>query len=283
MAIASWMRGVAVLVCSLGLQLGHSAELFAGDAQEVGADQALPPLLADHVAGGRAIYRGGSSWYINSAKVDKNNWGIRFGRAELVTTLDGKFFAAMYLNTNLDTVLEDGYYTYDACQESDPTILLKIKKPAGNSDDCLKVRPFTPTGNANTNAMATGMRVDVMQTRSRHRLYSITMLVNLEPLGLAGSRIADWSKDAVEQDPKKKRFMEKVTLWASKLQEGVALAIDFKNPADAFKDVPDMAYLFDPLYASPQPVRKSPPSGSTLNYCPSLERMVQEGVEACPQ
>ncbi|MBT0571583.1 hypothetical protein KIK84_14745 [Curvibacter sp. CHRR-16] len=95
--------------------------------------------------------------------------------------------------------------------------------------------------------------------------------------------MSEWSASAINTDPKKQRFIEKLTQWADKFRDGVALAIEYSKPADAFKDVPDMDFLFDPMYASAGVQSQKPNQGNSLVFCSKLERMVQEGKETCPQ
>jgi len=108
-------------------------------------------------------------------------------------------------------------------------------------------------------------------------LYDINLLLALDKLGFADTDEADWSAAAVASNPESEQFLEKVTAFAGKLQDGVQ-ALGYSKPLDAFVNVPAIENLLAP---APVITTTHSPSNSYA-WCESLKKMMPYDAKGCP-
>lgn len=195
-----------------------------------------PKLASDTTVGGYPIYQGGQEWQVLSGSVSGNNAQIKIAHVRAWTAVGPDFLADMQLTNNL-TQRGNSFYVADACAGPH---LVKLNKGGGHFDNCLTIDPHAVSLKSGT---LTTLLVSIRNSKQGARLYDLSMLLNLVPLGFPATAVNDWTSEAVAADPEKKKLIDKVTHWAQLLQDGVDKANDYSKPLNAFDAVPPLRYL----------------------------------------
>ncbi len=234
----SRLLAVALLALGAAATQARADDLFDGIKPRAFSEGAA--LSPDATIGGYPIYQGDGNWRIfNVSKVATNRFGVSYGSVRLTQSRSGVYFAELVTTANLNRSGMEFYLTGDNCSGSH---LVKINKPMpgrGDSawDNCLTIDPFVVEVQRKS---ITTLRSRVTQSREGNRYYQLDLVVNPAALGFGASLPSDWSANAVAADPAKKLFLEKLTTWASQLQNAADDATAWSRPKDAFKQVISM-------------------------------------------
>ncbi|WP_394791391.1 hypothetical protein [Rhodoferax sp.] len=215
-------------------QATQAADLFSDSFSREFVQTAK--LASDTTIGGYAIYRGGQEWEVVSGSVDANNLQVKIGRVRLWTAVGQDFLADMYLTNNL-TQNGNAYYVSDICAGPH---LAKSDKSGRNVDNCMTLDAHSV---AQGSGALTTLRLTIRNSKQGSRLYQISMLVSLAPLGFPNTGVSDWTPASVAADAEKKKLIDKVSQWAQLLQDGVDKAMAYSKPQNAFDDVPPLRSL----------------------------------------
>lgn len=191
--------------------------------------------------GGYPVYTGGRAWRFILNEVTTNNLDVRIGHAQLISPLGQDYFAEMAVAASMGGGSESGYFSADVCGLNTPHLFMQ-NKASGQNDNCLVMDPYVAKIGRNDFTM---LQVKIRNSQSSWRLYDLTLLMSLNKLGFPGTTIADWSREAISHDPKKKAFVDRATAWATQLQDAVNNAMAFSKPQDVFVGVPPIQTLLD--------------------------------------
>lgn len=199
--------------------------------------KAIAYLTENSTIGGYPIYKGGRTWKVLSGKSSLNNENWRLGSVSFLSPINQKYFAEMHLTANLNE--NNGHYSADICNG---VHLVKFNKGGGLYDNCLIIDPYLATVRGKN---ITTLQIRVRNSQLSARLYDLNLLLNVEYLGFPDTGVYDWTDDSISRDSRKKKLIEKLIDWATRLQDGVSKAIDYKKPKDAFDNVPLLSELLN--------------------------------------
>ncbi len=235
----TWWFKLLIVVNLTNLQTAFAQDLFPdGTARDI---PRLTVLASGTTIGGYALYDGGRTWKLISNKASANNMNIRIGSAQMISPIGGDYFAEMNVATAMGGGSESGYFSADICNAGTAHLYM-VNLGAGTRDNCLTIDPYLATIN---NKGITTLAIKIRNAQSNWRLYDMRLLLNLSLMGFPGTSTSDWGELSVSTDPKKKRFVTKVSTWAKQLQEAVNTAIGFSKPKDAFAGVPPISTLIE--------------------------------------
>ena len=232
---------LCLVVCLALCQSAFAEDLFSdGNAREI---TPLTTLSAGTTMGGYPLFEGGRSWKLVSSKATSNNKDIRIGIAQMISPQGGNYFAEMSVTAALGGGAggEDGYFSADICNPA-VTHLYRVNRGAGTTDNCLTVDPYAATIR---DKPITTLLIRVRNAQSNWRLYDVSLVLNLAPLGFQNTATSDWSEMNIASDSKKRAFLTKVFVWSRQLQDAVNKAIAYSKPQDAFAGVPPLSTLFE--------------------------------------
>lgn len=223
----------------------HAADFF-DDQQAVVPMERLTAVAPGTTLGGYAIYPNGNQWHFLSSRVDESSerrYGrIVYGSVSLLRYEGNDFLAQMDATVILTPSVRPIYWTDDPCS-GEHLLRVTYAVNTGNEttfDNCLTVDPYVATiGKKSLTTLAT----KITNRQSGTRYYVLNIHLNPAALGQGDTVAADWTRDALAQNPARAMFFSRVTDWAKKLQAGVNQAIAFSKPQDAFKDVPPLRSL----------------------------------------
>lgn len=217
----------------------HAADLF-GVAADTGLKpkELAPPGL---VLGGYPMYQGGMQWRLLSKREDANNLRLKLGHAEFISSHDNAFFAQMSVMVNLSQA--NAFFLGEPCARPR---LVRVNKGGGRYDNCLWIDPYVSSSASDLGLL----RLAIRNSQMGSRIYELDLLVNVAPLGFAGTTAQDWTAEAVAADGSKKQLLDKLSAWGQQLQDGVNKAIGYDKPQDAFSAVPPLTDLLPAKAAS---------------------------------
>lgn len=198
---------------------------------------------ADATVGGYAIYPGDRDWRFYASEVDgPNRFGVAYGTLTLTSPDQDDFFAQMWVTTNLGQSPAGFYLTGEPCKGEHLVSInhMRMLGNEGTSGNCLTIDPLVVTIGGRS---LTVLDVRVTNAESGSRYYALRLVLDPAVLGLGDTAAADWSKAAVAGHAQRSRFLASLTDWGKQLQAGVAEAIGYNKPKDAFRNVPSFRSL----------------------------------------
>jgi len=246
MATGGLVRAATALLLALGsAQAAWADDLFDGVAERKFADMA--PLPPGSVVNGYPLFEGEGRWRILSARAGKpSKLGVVYGRVTLAELAGEDFAAVMWVDVNLNQVPIDFYMTNDPCQGEhlyNRNTISSMGAQDGSSGNCVTVNAQKLKWRGQE---VTALNVEVTNSRTGSRYYGLDLYLNPALLGFPGTSVDDWQAAARDADPARKAFFARVVTWAQSLQDGVARAIAYSKPRDAFALVPPWSSLAHP-------------------------------------
>jgi len=180
--------------------------------------------------GGYPLYIGGRHWRILNGRSFKNNINHPIGEVRLISPKDGKFFAQ--INYTVSLAQGRSHFVAEPCKGNH---LAKNNNGGGYHDDCMTINMDQGMISGKNTVM---FKIHVTNSHNDSRLYDMFIYFNLEHFGFNDPSIHDWTEELVARNPTKKKAIDKLSIWAIQLQKGVAKAIGFQKPSDAFDGVP---------------------------------------------
>lgn len=193
--------------------------------------------------GGYALYLGDENWILTDlSKQGSNTFGdavaVNMGTAQLDQVTAKGWSARMYVTTNLSGANPNQYALGNPCAGNH---LIAVNKGRGLDDNCLTVD--ADTGDLGPQKV-TLLVLRITHSKSSGRKYRIALIMNLETLpGLSGTKPSDWTAAAVAAIPERAAFVQRLQQWGTVLQDASERALDFKQPQDAFANIPSYRTL----------------------------------------
>ena len=247
-----------VLVAS---QPAQAEDLFIKDvARDIKKGEWLPPGTT---IGGYAFFEGDNNWRLVSNTVTPaNQAGVVYGSAHVYRPLGQDYFAEMVVTVNLTQSARGFYMTSDPCAGEH---LVKVNKVAasvgeGTWDNCMTIDPLVITVQGK---QITTLSINVKNVQSQSRYYHMQLLLNPATFGVGETIPVNARDTALAAYPQLKRFLERLTPWAKKLQDATAVAIKFEKPGNAFAAVPKWWELMDNFNLQGQPAPVAPATNRT--------------------
>lgn len=239
-----FLCAVAVVGCAVFATSTLAVELFPNNK----ADQITPNnmLPSGSTMGGYAIYEGDESWRLMQLSTQETGTlgdavAVTLGSAWLNQYSQlGSWAASMYVTTNLTGAGLNQFMTGNPCSGSH---LIRVEKSLRQDDNCLTV----DAQRSNGTPQSTMLLLRISHAKSAGRIYHIALFISLEQLGFLGTSLSDWTPAAVQANPERAAFVQRLQKWGESLQAASERALDFKKPQDAFAGIPAIRTLAPPL------------------------------------
>jgi hypothetical protein len=254
MKIKYLLSASALVFC----QLSQAAELFVNDKpREIAlADK----LETDATIGGYPIWSGEGKWrLIELIRTDSSGSAapIPLGTVKVFQTEGKQFVAGMEVRANLRS--GSGYWVDEPCKRDD--MLFKLQLAGGREDNCVTINHITrymnnPGGKlAETYALLKEQGIEIPPTvlnivltrnSTSQKKLVFSIWINPELAGFPRESEPEWGRNPWNKvqafsDPKKKQYIDSLSLWATsfvkKMNDGLS------QKPDAFLDIPSWRTL----------------------------------------
>lgn len=216
-----------------------AADLFVDG--KIRAIQSGDSITAADTIGGYAIYQGEGGWKFEKA-VETSSSGGRvdsppapIGVVGMSQWINGTLFAYQLIHATLRQA-GGSYWSGSPCA---PGHLVAVNKPRGREDHCMTIDPVSFTASGKKEIL---LSIKLTNTKGGQALVS-ELLVNPRLLGVIAPTMGDWTMEAVQSQPYKKEFIEKLTVWGEKLLERAMKSFDYSQPQDVYADMPSLRTL----------------------------------------
>jgi len=225
------------------IQSSNATELIKdGKAVELEKGALISPSVT---FSGYPIYGGDGGWkFVRSSAGQSNSTGGADSVGLVSLDLeqvepDGSWFAIMLTRVNSSNSATNGYWTGAPCKGD---FTYAIDKGAGRDDNCQTLKAVGYKAGTSDKVF-----LSLMFTHGASGGRRLTMELRLNPelLGFRLTNPSSWSAEAVAQNPAKKKFIERLKDFGSKLQAANQVALGFSKPKDAYAGVPSYRTLLD--------------------------------------
>jgi hypothetical protein len=235
-----FLISVALSIATSGV---HALDYFDKLTPKIWKEGSL--VAAGSTLGGYPMFLNGEPWQLLNVTTQTVGGGpevesVKLGTVAIGLGKPGAHPSAILVTTaNLHTVSTNQYIGGTPCGGKHIAVSDKGRR---KDDNCLTIDAINLRIDS---ASPTYLGIRISQSRSAGRVYSLSLLLNPEPLGFANSVLDDWSIESIQSDPKRKAFMEKLLQWAELLQEASYKATDFDRPQDVFLKIPSFKTLMN--------------------------------------
>lgn len=276
---------IALLISIALPSTGLSRELF--DGRKATPHGFLDPLEERSTAGGYPIVPTGDQQQILHLEVTSSTGvgsGLPLGRAHIISARNSALSTAIDMQVNLEQDIYIGEPTDDPCKRDD---FLWKRSTGGRFRDmnCASINYMVnffknPRGifqqylvYARENSLdipPTVLYVEFSRFQTTGRTLRFKVYINPEQYGFARDNetvwgAATWHKSFIARDPAKVAFVEKLSRWATDVQNRIDKA--FNKDRDAYAGLPPLSAYFAPKDAT----------------APSVAAPTLRGLEAPPQ
>lgn len=193
--------------------------------------------------GGYAMLHDVGTWHLldlggTMSATQGDAQSIKRGYATMLQVdTSGAVVGSLSMAVNLTTTGQNQFTLGTPCGG---THIVTLKKGAGVYDNCMTIDADSFQSQSGP---ATFFSIKVTQTRSGGRIYVIDLRLVADVLGFSGTRVSDWSEDALGDTKDRAALIQRMKAWGEQLQDATGRAIDFSKPADAFAAVPSYRTL----------------------------------------
>lgn len=223
-------KWILLALMSVFGQFSHAEDIF--NEKIVREITPKSPLVAGSTIGGYAIPPGENKWvYFNSTVTNATGAGdIVLGKASWLQWEGAELMARLNMTVNLNQG-QSSSWNGTPCS---PTHLVVVNKGSGRYDNCLTIDAVVHKVGTREVTM---LSLKMTNTASNGRYYFVELMLNPALLGFRETAVVDWTPPLLKVKVERQEFIDRLTVWATNLQEASMKAFAYEKPQDAYAKV----------------------------------------------